>query len=169
MHNLKNLSRAGAGVILILALASMLVQRTTSAANKSAAPVRGYYLTQGGYDGSQALNACVAGYHMASLWEIHEPSNLRYDTALGLTKADSGSGPPVYSGWIRTGEDSSSNSGVPGVVNCDAWTSNSAVGSGTTALLRGNWIDSTLSNSVNPWQGAGFNCSFAVPVWCVQD
>jgi hypothetical protein len=27
---------------------------------------------------------CAVGYHMASLWEIHEPSNLRYDTALGF-------------------------------------------------------------------------------------
>ena len=31
---------------------------------------------------------------MASMWEIHDPSDLRYDTDLGLTLADSGSGPP---------------------------------------------------------------------------
>jgi hypothetical protein len=64
---------------------------------------RKFYLTQDGYDGSQALSACAQGYHMASLWEILDPSNLSYDTSLGATVADSGSGPPNGSGWIRTG------------------------------------------------------------------
>ena len=40
---------------------------------------------------------------MASLGEIHDTSNLRYDTDLGLTLADSGFGPPIVFGWIRTG------------------------------------------------------------------
>ena len=75
---------------------------------------RKFYLTKTeDYTGSQALSACASGYHMASLWEIFDTSNLRYDTALGASSTDSGSGPPVAvyfglghfegDGWIRTG------------------------------------------------------------------
>jgi hypothetical protein len=64
---------------------------------------RKYYMTRDRYDGAHALTACAAGYHMASLWEIHETSNLRYDTELGLTRGDSGCGPPnSFSGWSGT-------------------------------------------------------------------
>jgi hypothetical protein len=66
--------------------------------------LRKYYLTQTTHTGGQSLSACAEGYHMASLWEILDPSNLSYDTSLGFTLADSGSGPPASSlGWIRTG------------------------------------------------------------------
>lgn len=64
---------------------------------------RKFYLTRTGYTGARALSACTAGYHMASLWEIHDPSNLRYDTELGFVQDDSGFGPPIEFGWIRTG------------------------------------------------------------------
>ena len=47
---------------------------------------RKFYLTQALHNGAQALSACAQGYHMASLWEIHDTSNLRYDTDLGLTR-----------------------------------------------------------------------------------
>jgi hypothetical protein len=48
---------------------------------------------------------------MASMWEISDPSNLRYDTQLGVTTADSGFGPPAgtsfvaFFGWVRTGDE----------------------------------------------------------------
>jgi len=53
------------------------------------------YLTQNLKNGSQALTACVEKFHMASLWEIFNTSNLGYDTSRGFTQVDSGSGPPA--------------------------------------------------------------------------
>jgi hypothetical protein len=42
---------------------------------------RAFYLTKGKFQGNAAISACGnAGYHMAGLWEIHEPSLLKYDT-----------------------------------------------------------------------------------------
>ena len=69
-------------------------------------PRRSFYLTQTGYNGSQALTACAEGYHMASFREIRDTSNLSYDTQLGFTQDDFGLGPPGgFAGWIRTGYD----------------------------------------------------------------
>src|SRR5215207_4149301 len=71
---------------------------------------KSFYLTQTLHNGSQALTACAEGYHMASLWEIFDTSNLRYDTQLGHTSPDSGFGPPTAvgsRGWIRTGSENS--------------------------------------------------------------
>jgi hypothetical protein len=39
------------------------------------APQR-YFLTQGAFDGATADDACPAGFHFASLWEIHDPTVL---------------------------------------------------------------------------------------------
>jgi hypothetical protein len=65
---------------------------------------RAFYLTQTQHTGGEALTACAAGYHMASLWEIFDPSNLRYESDLGRKNDDSGFGPPTGEvGWIRTG------------------------------------------------------------------
>src|SRR5437899_259888 len=65
---------------------------------------RSFYLTKATHKGFAGETACALGYHMASLWEIHEPSNLSYNTTLGLTGKDTGQGPPSgLSGWIRTG------------------------------------------------------------------
>jgi hypothetical protein len=81
---------------------------------------RSFYITQTTHTGSQALTACAEGYHMASLWEIFDTSNLKYDTVLGLTQDDSGFGPPSQiGGWIRTGR-FASTVGPAGAPNCDA-------------------------------------------------
>ena len=45
---------------------------------------RSFYLTKATHKGFAGETACALGYHMASLWEIHEPSNLSYNTTLGL-------------------------------------------------------------------------------------
>ena len=137
---------------------------------------RKFYLTQDGYDGSQALSACADGYHMASLWEILDPSNLRYDTSLGATVADSGSGPPNGSGWIRTGFLASNGINADGTVqlagaaNCQAWTSASREARGTTALLP---VYGTIENDdmtiISPWVARTAICSARTKVWCVQD
>ena len=70
---------------------------------------RSFYLTQTEHTGSQALTACAEDYHMASLWEILDPSNLRYNTELGYTRADSGSGPQSHM-------DSLAQAGTPSAV-----------------------------------------------------
>jgi hypothetical protein len=127
-----------------------------------------FYLTQGTFTGLQATTACASGYHMASLWEIFDVTNLKYDTTLGFIKDDSGSGPISFVfGWIRTGEDSNSTSGFPGIDNCNAWTSDSAVANGTVVELFGGW--NTPGTAIAPWFATVLNCSSHSQVWCVQD
>jgi hypothetical protein len=71
---------------------SALQAQVTSLANKGP---RKFYLTKPFHKADQALSVCAEGYHMASLWEIHDTSNLRYDRELGLTTVDSGFVPPT--------------------------------------------------------------------------
>jgi hypothetical protein len=88
--------------------------------------LRGYYLTTTLHNGAQATTACAAGFHMASLWEMFDTSNLKYETGLGFTRPDSGFGPPLSLGWVRTGGNASFST-TPGFANCNAWTSDLAV------------------------------------------
>jgi hypothetical protein len=132
---------------------------------------RKYYLTDAqAYNGSQALTACASGYHMASLWEIFDTSNLIYNTELGWTSPDSGFGPPTAAGadgWIRTGGESSI-SFTPGQGSCNAYTSANSDHGGTTARLFSNWESSAVT-VVSPWRANGTQCGLALRVWCVQD
>ena len=127
---------------------------------------RKFYLTKTEHNGAQALSACAPGYHMASLWEIVDPSNVRYNTDLGVTFTDSGFGPPSALGWIRTGF-LTSDSLEPGVANCDAWTSADAGRFGTLVGLHSLW--NLPPTQISPWQGIARSCSTATRVWCVQD
>jgi len=104
---------------------------------------------------------------MAALWEIFDTSNLSYDTELGFTQADSGFGPPIRSGWIRTGN-LASGSHIAGDANCQAWTSAGAKDSGTRVFLINLW-NSTSVSVINPWQASPFFCAADERVWCVQD
>ena len=126
---------------------------------------RKFYLTQTTHTGSQALTACAAGYHMASLYEILDPSNLRYDTALGATQADSGFGPPVGElGWVRSGYRNDIFD------NCLVWTSADSDVFGATATLRrlGNLIPPE-GRIIDPWEIFTVTCGRTQGVWCVQD
>lgn len=133
---------------------------------------REFYLTKSDVNsGAQALSACDTGYHMASLWEIHDPTNLRYNTQLGVTAGDSGFGPPVDLGWIRTGRFSSA-SAIPGNGNCNAWTSGAPLDNGTLAALSFRWPppgDGEGVSVVGPWILETTSCTVANHVWCVQD
>ena len=135
----------------------------------SAQNLRQYYLTQSsGFSGSNAKTACTTGYHMASLWEIFETSNLRYNISLGHTRADAGSGPPAgASGWIRTGFDSfntiQANAG--GAANCLSYTSTGGIG--TTVFLATPWQGTPLSPIVSPWVASTHACNATTRVWCV--
>ncbi|MDJ0788796.1 MAG: right-handed parallel beta-helix repeat-containing protein [Myxococcota bacterium] len=142
---------------------------------------RRFYFDPGAVPGDEALTRCEPGFHMASLFEILDPTQLRYDDSLGKSCDDSGSGPPaclLSSGWVRTGDDSSGSGARP---NCNAWTDGSAASSGTVArLVRGGELDSAAT-AVSPWVLSEVECTgsvFTPPpnpslavagLWCVED
>jgi hypothetical protein len=129
---------------------------------------RRFYLTNSWHKGNEALSACATGYHMASLWEIHDLSNLKYDTTLGFTRSDAGSGPPANSyGWVRTGWDANETN-LPGSSNCNAWTSESPFGEGTAVALHPRW-SATDGSVISPWTAVGGLCFEPFRVWCLQD
>ncbi len=145
-------------------------------ANRLAGPLassggmRQYYLSPTN-DGAHALTACASGYHMASLWEIVDPSNLKYNTTLGHTLQDSGQGPPTsLPGWVRTGALSSTSSGA-GLGNCAIWTSSSVSHYGTIAMLPWDWLNTSGLNPPNfhIWRVNYSECSGSWPTWCVED
>jgi hypothetical protein len=130
---------------------------------------RYFYLTDQSYSPNQALTACSAGYHMASLWEILDVSSLIYDFGhpAAHTKADSGYGPPSnWHGWVRTGYDSSGSS-TTGSGNCLSWTSNDPAQYGVSVRLSINW--ETAPGDIFAWDANSFPCNFTGPVWCVGD
>lgn len=110
--------------------------------------------------------ACAAGYHMASLWEILNTTNLEYNTTLGFTYDDSGEGPPTcIHGWVRTGY-SSGNANTEGLGNCNNWTSANEADYGTVARLPCDW---TQAPDVDVWQAWTQGCDSLSKVWCVAD
>jgi hypothetical protein len=130
---------------------------------------KSYYQTSATFTGNQALTACAAGYHMATLAEIFDTSSLDYARSIpgAVQGADSGFGPPYsITGWIRTGVGSGINNQV-GAGNCSLWTSNSNAAYGTTVALNPDWL-ATVTN-ISPWAGVTFTCNNARRVWCVQD
>lgn len=149
--------------------------QTTAA---SADPRRAFYMTISQHNGAQALAACAPGFHMASIWEILDPSNLRYATdAEGADDVfrypDSGVGPPSLSaGWVRTGF-ASSASATEGLGNCSAWTSSAGSDGGTNVRLEPDWASPTgtgdPSQIVTPWNSFIASCDDFDNVWCVQD
>ena len=129
---------------------------------------RKFYLTQTEHIASEALTACAPGYHMASLWEIHDTSNLRYDTQLGFVREDSGLGPPSgRAGWIRTGFGSNPIAAA-GRGNCLAWASADAQDEGTLAAPEIDWTTAPVT-AVSPWLTGTAPCNNDERVWCVQN
>ena len=121
-----------------------------------------YYLTQEQYPGDQVPSACGLGFHTASLWEILDTTNLRYNTRLGYTRRDSGYGPPTTGGWVRTGHASDSTD-LAGEGNCEDWTSIS--GYGSWVYLPGNW--EAGYETLMGWAVGTRACSEPLQVWCV--
>lgn len=123
---------------------------------------RQFYLTKTKHDGAHALSACAVGYHMANFWEIHEPTNLRYNTDLGVMHDDSGSGPPSFvfaEGWIRSGL---KDVGPGPSQHCEFWSSADSLDFAVTAYL-----SFTAENDL--WVVDRIPCNLQRPVWCVQD
>ncbi len=129
---------------------------------------RQFYIAPVAVAGNAPLTACAAGYHMASLWEIYDVTELQYNATLGAAQADSGNGPPTgFYGWIRTGALSTVSGGAGGA-NCDTWTSNSGVDSGTAVILPNGWTSASVS-LISPWFATTQTCSQLLRVWCVED
>ncbi len=138
--------------------------------------VRHFYLTNRTFYANTALNACAAGYHMASLWEILNVASLTYDnlgndnlgTPITATRDDSGYGPPSnWNGWVRTGYISdTTNTPAAGKSNCQAWTSNSGSFSGTNVMLTNDWA--SAPGKISAWNASTFTCNIVGSVWCVK-
>ena len=165
MPNLKILSSTVVAVLVLVVVASILSNNSpTMAQTTSTAPPRHFYVTKTFHDGSHVFGSCVSGYHVASLWEIHEPSNLSYNTTLGITTADSGQGAPVdIPGYFRTGF-----APDPGL-NCNAWTTNSSAASGFAVTLPQVSGSSGFITQTAPWVEISESCDSRLPVWCVQN
>ena len=163
------------GILLTVALLGYLTWGQKEAvASGPQAPLaastglRQYYLTPGyAHDGSTADTACDSGYHMASLWEILDTSNLKYNTDKGAALDDSGDGPPVapLAGWVRTGYISSTVN-TAGQGNCGKWSSNDNSHYGTSVSLNSNW---TAVQGVHVWYASTGTCDYSGRVWCVED
>src|SRR5262249_19783914 len=134
---------------------------------------RRYYLTQRTHQGAAALTACAPGFHMASLWEIFDPSNLAYDTELGAHTGDTGTGPPsLRFGWIRTGAGGplAELSVLPGQADCVEWTAG-GTSRGTAVALEGIWGGALGGPAprLAPWRSVSSLCEEAHRVWCIEN
>ena len=130
---------------------------------------RHFYVTAANYAITEVKTACANGYHMASLWELYDVSNLiyDYDHPAARVLADSGYGPPSYwNGWVRTGY-SSSSSNTTGTGNCFNWNSNDGSYYGAAVRLSRTW--ETAPGDMGPWDATSFPCNYTGPVWCVGD
>lgn len=132
---------------------------------------RRFYLTTTDFDGRLAAGACVEGFHMASIWELLDFSSLTYETSLGETLTDSGTGPPKgFNAWVRTGGGNNIGSTV-GQANCSAYTSAPPSSQGTWVRLQSNWGSSPQDPEPTVWWVAGTDACVNTPhpVWCIED
>ena len=170
-------SSVSLSVAIILLFMSLLVvssgkvtsQSETTSIYLPPSAGRHFYLTSTIYYTDQALTACSAGYHMASLWEILDVSNLTYDFnhPAAKIKSDSGFGPPSnWYGWVRTGYDSSS-SATTGTGNCNNWTSRLDTAYGVSVRLSNSW--EVAPGDIYTWDTTSFPCNYTGPVWCAGD
>jgi hypothetical protein len=157
------------GALSRLALALLLTGVAVhGSAGMADAGGRKFYLTPGEFPASQAPTSCDKKFHMASLWEILDPSNLEYDTRRGFNNADSGSGPPANTfGWIRTGGPATTGNPGSGAANCNAWASVAAADSGTVVELSQGW--NGQANVGSPWNADTEPCDNLFRVWCVEN
>jgi len=126
---------------------------------------RRYFLSTVSRPGDLVLSGCGASFHMASLYELLDPSGLEYDVRRGHTTADSGKGPPAsVAGWIRGGAASSAT------LNCVNWTSNLGTRTGLRATLLPAASLGGAATRVSPWQvGSSGTCDVPARIWCVED
>ena len=139
-----------------------------------------YYLTRNSFDGGDAIKACDPRFHMASISEIKDPSNLQYATrstpAYDAPPYDQVFGPPSddmgYIGWVRTG--SFPIEGGPDY--CDYSMSSFDHQRGTTLVLHTQLWGDPYNNLYQSYtetesQKRPNNHHFTHPqhVWCIED
>jgi len=133
-----------------------------------------YYLTRDQVNGDQAIAACSTGFHMASISEIQDPSNLqhanRITTVYDSLVDDPGSGPPSnHMGWIRSGVYPPSGF----VYDCDDFPNEHNVQLGTTVALHSFSVNAgpgqPTSHPTMWWHAALHPCNQPEPAWCVED
>jgi hypothetical protein len=160
-------------ILVVAALLAVLTLTRESAmaseaqtAKAASTGMRQFYLTDQPHGAEEALTICAPGYHFASLWEIADTTNLKYNTGLGWTAGDSGQGPPTDKvGWLRTGY--TAHTGVStGRANCSAWTSSDGSDNGTRAWLNSDWV---AGQDIGLWTVGSWACSGDWRVWCVED
>jgi hypothetical protein len=131
----------------------------------SARGKRRFYLGASLLGSVLAPTACLAGFHMASAFELLDPGGLEYVSRFGVAAADGGSGPPAgLEGRVRTGQTAST------VSNCSAWTSSNPAHTGTHLMLEpsANW--NAAGSQHSPWRAVtGRACSQIARVWCIED
>jgi hypothetical protein len=143
-----------------VAVAAALLAPTPAAAGKR------YYLTVDQFDGGDADTACDKGFHIASLWEILDFAQLKYDTKRGFT-SPSGSRPPAgETGWVETGGPANVN-GTAGLANCNGYASTMVLEFGTSVELSAGW--SGDATPISPWEASNPSCSVPLRVWCKQN
>ena len=129
------------------------------------APPRRVYVTPGYFEGDEVLTACARGYHLASYWEIREPSNFVYETRLGLTNADYQFGPPASKeagvtglwAWLDFGT-------VPDVTyNCNGWTGYAYHGYSASLGM------ANPASTFYPFNIQVNRCNMKAHVWCASD
>jgi hypothetical protein len=160
-------------VLVVVALLAYLtltggraVASEVETAQAASTGMRRFYLTHYQFDMYEVLTACAQGYHFASLWELIDPSNLKYNTRLGYKEDDSGQGPPTgwsSTGWVRTGYISSQ--GSAGEANCENWQDFDAWGS--VAQLPHDWTSG--NQDVGVWDVEREECHSPFRVWCIED
>ena len=127
------------------------------------------YLTSSTYATNAVLTACISGYHMASMWEILDVSNLVYDynLAAAYKRDDSGYGPPSdWNGWVRTGVASSGENTI-GTGNCKNWTSVAGTDYGVSVRLSRFW--QSAPGDLLAWDATNYTCNYVGPVWCIKN
>jgi hypothetical protein len=136
-----------------------------------------YYLTVTSFTGGDAIKACDPRFHMASISEIKDPSNLQYATrstpAYDAPTYDQGLGPPSnHMGWVRSGVYPQSGFAYA----CDVYLTGSDLLKDTMMTLYTFWFDARSSIPASQpdhvwwqWHAAYHPCSQPEPVWCVED
>ena len=109
------------------------------------------------------LVACASGFHTASHTELQNLASYVYDSVLGTTTEDSGSGAPVnVTGWIRTGE-----GGVSASPNCSDWTFGGVLGNGS--IMHINSMSSQSAGLALYEYSTDICATNNHRVWCVED
>ena len=152
----------------------MAIQELAATVNTGVpAKAKMYYLTATGFTGGYAIMACDSGFHMASISEIQDTSNLHYanrsPTAYDSLVDDPGLDPPSnQKGWIRSGVYPPSGF----VYDCDHFANEHNVQLGTTVALQSFSVNAgpgQLVSHPNRWRATLNPCPQPEPVWCVED